>query len=264
MTSFRRWLMEPEVYGCEVDGSERLAAHKIVLQRKALIRDVFREFHEIFLRLDDKYFSGEGKAVELGSGVYPVKESAPQVAATDVVGAPHLDYILDACAMHLPSSSVRAFYLQNVFHHLPFPSRFFAELERTLVPGGGAIIIEPADGVLASFLYPRLFASESYDKEATGWEAEMGGPMSGANQALSHVIFERDADRFSHEHPGLEVVHCDVLGNWLRYLVSGGLNFRPLVPPSAAIVLRGVEWLLKPARRWIGLHKVIVIRKRSA
>lgn len=263
MASFRRWFMEPEVFGCEVDGSERLAAHKAVLQRKALIRDVFREFHELFLRLDRKYFSGDGKVIELGSGVFPVKESSPDVAATDVVEAAHLDYTLDACAMHLPDSSVRAFYLQNVFHHLPFPSRFFAELERTLVPGGGAIIIEPADGVLASFLYPRLFASESYNKAASNWEVEMGGPMSGANQALSYVILERDVARFSREHPGLEIVHRDVLGNWVRYLVSGGLNFRPLMPGFATGLLRGVEWLLKPARRWIGLHKVVVLRKRN-
>ncbi|MDQ3524006.1 MAG: class I SAM-dependent methyltransferase [Chloroflexota bacterium] len=256
--------MEPEVYGCEVDGSERLAAHKTVLQRKALIRDVFVEFHKVLMFLDRTHFSGTGQVIELGAGVYPVKESAPSVIATDVVSAPHLDFPLDACDLDLPDSSVRAFYLQNVFHHLPFPSRFFSELERTLVPGGGAIIIEPADGALASFLYPRLFASEGYDKAALSWEAEIGGPMSGANQALSYVIFDRDADRFTGEHPRLEIVHRDVLGNWVRYLMSGGLNFRPLLPAWSAGLLRGLEWLLKPARRWVGLHKVVVIRKRES
>ena len=256
-------LQEPEVRDCPVDGPERLVAHRRVLDRKPMIRGVFDEFHHLFHALDQRFFRGEGQVIELGAGVYPVRESYPGVVATDVVPAPHLDRTLDAGAMDLPDESVRAFYLQNVFHHFPEPERFFAELERTLVPGGGAILIEPHSGALASVIYPRLFASEGYDKRAPGWSSEVGGPMSGANQALSHLVFDRDIARFESLFPRLEVVHRDVAPNYLRYLVSGGLNFRSLLPGVLTPAVKGVEMLLRPLRGMAGLHRVIVLRKRG-
>jgi SAM-dependent methyltransferase len=255
-------LQEPEVAHCPVDGLARFEAHRAVLRRKRMIRSVFDEFHACFTALDQRHFSGEGLVVELGAGVYPVSETVPGVLATDVVPAPHLDRVLDAGDMALDAGSVRAFYLQNVFHHFPDPAKFFGELQRTLVPGGGAILIEPASGLLASLLYPRLFATEGYDKQARDWETPVGGPMSGANQALSHVVFDRDLARFERDFPGLEIVHRDVLPNWPRYLLSGGLNFRPLVPGFAAPGVRAMEWLLRPLRGVLGLHRVIVLRKR--
>lgn len=262
----RRWidrLQEPEVVGCAVDEASRLVAHRTVLRRKLMIREVFGEFHARFAELDATLLRGSGARIELGAGVYPVRETQPDVVATDVVAAAHLDRALDAEAMDLPAGSVRAFYLQNVFHHFPHPSRFFAELERTLVPGGGAILIEPHSGALAAWLYPRLFASEGYDKHAETWESPIAGPMSGANQALSHLIFDRDLVRFEREHPTLEILHRDVLTNWVRYLLSGGLNFRSLVPTFATPLLRFGERLLAPLRRILGLHRVLVIRKRD-
>jgi SAM-dependent methyltransferase len=256
------WLLEPETRGCPVDGPERLAAHRAVLSRKRMIRDAFHEFHRAFSDLDARFLAGEGATIELGAGVFPVRETIAGVMATDVVEAPGLDRTLDACHLDLPDSSVRSFYLQNVFHHFPRPRDFFRELERTLVPGGGAILIEPAAGPVASLLYPRLFSSEGYDKSAPSWEGRVEGPMSGANQALAYIVFDRDLARFQAEFPELEVVHRDVLGNYLRYLISGGLNFRPLLPGAASPVLALVERIAMPLRRVCGLHRVVVLRKR--
>lgn len=264
MSIITDWLQEPEVAGCPVDGLARFEAHRAVLRRKRMIRSVFEEFHSTFAELDRTYFSGDGQVIELGAGVYPVRETIPDVLATDVVPAPHLDRVLDAGDMDLPDESVRAFYLQNVFHHFPEPDRFFAELERTLVPGGGAILIEPASGPFASWLYPRLFATEGYDKTAQEWNTPIGGPMSGANQALSFVVFDRDRERFQASHPTLELAHFDVLTSWPRYLASGGLNFRSLLPGFMTGSMHVLEHAFSPLRRTLGLHRVIVIRKRIA
>lgn len=257
------YMQEPEVVGCSVDDSARFVAHRKVLQRKLMIRGVFDEFHKTLASLDRQYLSGYGLVIELGAGVYPVRETIPGVAATDVVPAAHLDFVLDAEKMDLGDTSVRSFYLQNVFHHFPKPEKFFEELQRTLVPGGGAILIEPAASPFAAWLYPKLFKSETYDKNAQDWEASISGPMNGANQALSYLVFDRDLNRFEKNNPELEIVYRDVLGNWLRYLLSGGLNFKALFPGFGIWLLRVVEWMFSPLRHIFGLHRVIVIRKRS-
>lgn len=228
-----------------------------------MLRDVFVEFHQGFHRLADRYFKVQGLEVELGAGIAPMRNSYPEVLATDIVATETLDMALDAEAMRLDDQSVRAFYGQNCFHHFPHPERFFTELERTLKIGGGAILIEPFHGPFAAFLYKRLFRSEGFDKHFPSWETPSTGPMNGANQALSYIVFVRDRQAFERKHPGLEIVHQEICGNYLRYLISGGLNFRQLLPDALIPVLKVVEKLLYPVRRLMALHHIVVIRRRS-
>src|SRR5205823_10273459 len=122
---------------------------------------------------------------------------------------------------------------------------------------------EPYHGPVASVVFKRLFASEDFDKRMRGWTSDSEGPMRGANQALSFVVFFRDRDRFEAQLPGLELVHADPLDSYLRYLLSGGLNFRQLAPTFSEPVLRAIERTLRPARRVLALHHVIVLRRRA-
>ncbi len=185
------------------------------------------------------------------------------VLSTDIVAAPDLDFITDAQELGLRTDSVRVVYAQNVFHHLAEPRRFLHELERVLVPGGGAVLLEPYYGPVASFVYKRLFTGEDFDKSVEEWETPMAGPMHGANQALSYVVFVRDRARFGSQFPALEIVHCSTLPNYLRYVVSGGLNFRQLLPDVAITPLRTLEWILRPLRPLLALHQLIVLRKKT-
>jgi len=54
--------------------------------------------------------------------------------------------------------------------------------------------------------------------------------MEGANQALSYIVFKRDVHLFLKKYPQLELVEQKVFSNYLRYLLSGGLNFRQILP----------------------------------
>ncbi|WP_250886163.1 class I SAM-dependent methyltransferase [Pseudomonas brassicacearum] len=228
-----------------------------------MLREVFVEFHHAFHRLADRYFKVEGLEVELGAGIAPMRNSYPEVLATDIVATEKLDRALNAEAMSLDDQSARAFYGQNCFHHFPHPDRFFTELQRTLRIGGGAILIEPFHGPFAAFLYKRLFKSEGFDMHFPSWETPSTGPMNGANQALSYIVFVRDRQAFERKYPGLEIVHQEICGNYLRYLISGGLNFRQLLPDALIPVLKVVEKLLYPLRRVLALHHIVVIRRKS-
>ncbi|WP_204250023.1 class I SAM-dependent methyltransferase [Rhodoferax koreensis] len=263
-----RWLLDrladPSLRGMNVDSTDRLSMHGAMLQRKRMLREVFTEFHHLFERLDRRFLSGTGLRIELGAGVAPMRESYPDVISTDVVAGPHLDRVLDALAMDLPDHSVRVFFGQNCFHHFPDPDRFFDELQRVLTPGGGAVILEPYYGPFAGMLFKRLFRTEGFDKSAPGWQTDASGPMNGANQALSYLVFVRDREAFLRRHPGLEIVHHEVLPNYLKYLLSGGLNFRQLLPDGATGLVEFAQRCLSPMNRWLSLHHVVVIRKRVA
>tara|TARA_B110000259_G_C14024083_1_gene404043 strand:- start:973 stop:1767 length:795 start_codon:yes stop_codon:yes gene_type:complete len=257
-------LRDPLLDGMDVDGMGRFELHRKMLEKKRMLRDVFTEFHHLFKKLDRQFFSGKGAEIELGSGVSPIRDSYPDVLATDIVEALHLDKVLNAEAMDLADNSVRAIYAQNCFHHFPHPDKFLHELERVLIPGGGAILLDPYYGPFASFLFKRLFRTEGFDKSFPLWETPVSGPMNGANQALSYIVFVRDRAEYERKHPTLKIVHEQRLGNYLKYIISGGLNFRQLLPDAMTDVVNVTEKLLWPFNRWLGLHHIIVIRKHGA
>ncbi|MDA1183735.1 MAG: methyltransferase domain-containing protein [Acidobacteria bacterium] len=248
----------------DLDDSARMHVHAEILEQKPILKEVFTEFHTTMLRLDRKHLAQTGgMKIELGAGVFPIKRTFDDVLATDVVASPDTDLVLDALAMDLPDESVHALYGQNCFHHFPDPDRFFKEALRVLKPGGGVVLIDPYHGPLASFVYRRLFTTETFVKDADNWQTDMAGPMVGANQALSYVVFVRGRDEFDRRHGGLDVVEMKPLSSYVRYLLSGGLNFVKLVPDFAAGALKAAEWALRPGLSLLGLHQVIVLKKQS-
>ena len=78
-------LREPLLDGLDVDGEGRLALHRKILKKKRVLREVFTEFHHLFRKLDLEFLSGTGTEIELGAGISPMRDSYPEVLATDVV-----------------------------------------------------------------------------------------------------------------------------------------------------------------------------------
>ena len=263
LTVVRKALGEPRLAGVDLNSGDRMVAHREILGKKAMLREVFCEFHRLCRSLDQIYFSGIGDRIELGSGTGLAKEIYPDVLLSDIVPAAHLNLVLDAERMSLGNNSVRAFYAVNTFHHLSSPDRFLAELLRVLVPGGGCILIEPYYGPGASVFYRALFAAEKFDKTQRAWDTHKSSAdvMTQANQALSYVVFRRDADLLQARYPGLEFVYSQRIHNYLRYFFSGGLNYRQLLPDCAIPFLHLLEWLARPIDHLWALHHVIVLRK---
>lgn len=255
------YLRDSSVKDMNVDGGDRLLIHSQILARKPMLQAVFNSFHHTFESLDRRFLTASGLRVELGAGVAPIRDSYPDVLATDIVHGPHLDRVVNAEEMDFPDRSVRAIFGQNCFHHFPHPDRFFNELLRVLPEGGGCILLEPYYGPAAAFTFKRLFSTEGYDKKFPSWETPVAGPMNGANQALSYIVFKRDRKMFEQKFPQLRIVHEEVCNNYLPYLLSGGLNFRQLWPDGALPLLSGIQGALKPFSRLLGLHHVVVLRK---
>lgn len=258
----RNFLQDPRLNGVDVDSDDLLSIHRKILTEKKMMHDVFAEFYETCVDLDNKFFEGVGKKVEIGAGVSFFKEEFPEIISTDIKMAPNLDMIVDAMNMDFENKSVRAIYGINCFHHFPDPEKFFNELERVLVDGGGCVLIEPYYGHVARRFYKKLFDTETFDMGQAEWKNLDNHVMTGANQALSYIVFVRDLAKFASLNPGLEIVYQEPLSNYLRYLFSGGLNFRSLVPGWMSPIIKAKEFLLFPFAKVFALHHVIVIKKK--
>jgi SAM-dependent methyltransferase len=256
-------LADPRMASVDLESGGRIDVHRRILNEKRMLREVFEEMYGLCAALDQKYFWADGERVELGAGASLIKDFFPTTIVSDIEPAAHLDLVADAEALPLGAASVRAFYALDCFHHMKRPEDFFAELDRTLAPGGGCVLIEPYHGPVARLLFKRLFTSEGFDPSQPLWSASdrAMGSMRGANQALSQIVFSRDRRIFSARYPRLRVIVERPLTHYLRYLASGGLNFRPLLPSRAAPLLRALEWALQPLNRVLALHHVIVLRK---
>ena len=86
--------------------------------------------------------------------------------------------------------------------------------------------------------------------------------MSGANGALPWIVFQRDRTKFEGEFPKLEIRTVRPFMPF-RYLVSGGVSMRPLMPEAMYPVWGAVEAALAPwPRAWPMFALVHVARRK--
>jgi len=246
------------------DSVDLLKVHAEIIKNKTLLHNVFQEFYDLCIRMDISYFKGTGKVVELGAGVSFIKTKYPYITTSDIKNYQGVDLVVDSQNMLFEDNEVHAFYGINCFHHFAEPRKFFNELKRILPSGGGVVLIEPYYGFFSNILYKRVHEDEFYDKQQQLWETGHNANqfMTGANQALSYLIFVRDRKDFEREFPELEIVYTAVINNYVRYLVSGGVNFKQLLPSFLERPLKLLEKILTPLNKILGLHHVIVLRKK--
>ena len=212
--------------------------------------------------LDELYFSGLGKQVEIGAGTSLIKELFPEVFTSDIRKNNDLDYTIDAENMNFKNSSIRSILSINCFHHLSNPKIFFKELNRVLSKGGGCILIEPYYGIFARWFFSNLHDTEYFDIKQLDWKQD-SNIMTKANQALSYIVFIRDKKKFSIEFPDLEIIHQEVVNNTFSHIFSGGLNFKQLIPNKIFFLVKWLDYITKPISSILGLHHIIVIKKKS-
>jgi len=263
MSWLRTWLTDPLVEAYDVDSPEFSIAHRQVVKRKLILRRLFENFYHECRAMDVRFFGNcPGRRLEIGSGAGIISDTYPDVITSDIKPLPFIDIVLAAEKLPFADNSLRAIYGINVFHHLPLPREFFKEILRVVHPGGGVIFIEPFYGPLASYVFKNLHKTEGFEPDAPNWEAqESTGPFSNANQALSYIVFKRDRSQFDQEFPELGLVF-ERPHTHLWYILSGGVNFRQLLPDSFTRLARFSENLLSPLNSWIALQQTIVLRKR--
>lgn len=200
--------------------------HNLILGKqslKSLYSEFYNKYVDCIARCPD-----EGNLLEIGSGAGFLNKIVDNVITSDIIPYKTVDLVMDACRMPFPDDSIRTVFMLNTLHHIPNVKSFFPEISRCLVPNGRLLIIDQYHGCLSKWIYTYLH-HEHYDPNAIDWEFESSGPVSGANGALSWIIFFRDRKRFEQLYPSLKINRITPHTPF-RYWLSGGLKKWNLLP----------------------------------
>lgn len=255
-------LGEPLSRGLDLDSAGATAVHARLLREKPFLRRLYGRYYAEFARADRE--APPGPRVEIGSGAGFLAEVVPGVVRVDVRRGAEVDVVASALALPFAPRSIGAVFMLNVLHHLADAGAFFAELERALVPGGRAVLIEPFVSPLSRLVY-RFAHHEPFDPGARVWGAAGGGAMTAANDALPWIVFCRDRARFEERFPGLGIAavrpHTLAL-----YALSGGFSYRSLAPAALFPAIAAAEDLacgLRGARFFASMMTVELVSRAA-
>ena len=242
------------------DDESRLKFHKKILLSKPILKSLFTDMNFFTQTQIDKHIQTELlRALEIGSGVHPFTSEICEVITSDLAFNPDLNLVVDAQNLCIKQNSLDLVVGQFVFHHFSDPVGALNELNKVLTKGGLLVLIEPANTFLGRILFPIMHKSEYYDTMAD-WKNQSRGTMENANQALSYIYFNRDKELFIQKFQDFEILEDSLLIPFgLRYIASGGLNFRQLLPD---FMFKTVLKLLDTLFESLAVHWIIVLRKR--
>jgi SAM-dependent methyltransferase len=206
--------------------------------------------------------SGPGRVLELGSGAGFLSQYIPRLITSDLFPCPGITCVLDGQRLPLADGSLRAIVMVDVLHHLPRVRLFVHEAARCIRPGGVIAMIEPWNTPSAKWVYRHLH-SEPFETEAPTWEFPAQGPLSGANMALPWIILRRDRAQFEREFPAWKIRQLRAFMP-LRYLLSGGVGFKNLMPSFTFPFWRGVEKCLSPLNDRLGMFVFAVLERQAS
>lgn len=241
----------------DLDDPSTSDVHRGIIKKKYFLKRVYVDFYEEFKKLifDDII---DGTVVELGSGGGFIKEIMPGVITSDVNISVPLDIKFSVDNIPFKDGSVSVFLLLNVFHHFSDPLACITEMNRCLKDGGRIIMIEPANTFFKR-LVDNNFHYESFGFKG-GWHAQRGGPLTCSNQALPWIIFSRDRALFEKKFPGLKIKNITLHNNF-RYVISGGLTYRQLLPSCMYGAVRMFEKSVSGLRNYLGYFQTIELKK---
>lgn len=239
-----------------LDDPNATLAHRDIILQKPYLKRLYLDWYSVFIDRS-KEMKG-GAYLEIGSGGGFLKEVFPEVITSDILDLPNVDKVFSAEKMPFEGNSLASIMMLNVFHHIPKPYLFLNEAQRTLVKGGKIIMIEPANSNLGRFIYKR-FHHEPFDEKG-GREIEAGNPLSNSNQALPYIYFERDLVQFKKDYPQLKISSIRYHSPF-SYVISGGVSRSAMLPYFMYNFMKGIEWILSPFSKQLGLFCTIEIEK---
>ncbi len=249
-----RLLHHPLTRGLDIDAPETTHLRRQIVCEKRFLRRLYEDW---YAALRAAVPAGPGAVLELGSGGGFLREVIPDLVTSDVFPVPGVDQVVDAHELPFEDGALRAVLMTNVLHHLADVRRFFREAARCVRPGGVMALVEPWNTPWSRFVY-RHFHYEPFDPATASWTFPATGPLSGANNALPWILFARDRERFLAEFPQWRIETVRPIMPF-RYLLSGGVGFRSLMPGWTYPACKAFEACLSPWRNYLAMFAHVVL-----
>ncbi len=254
LATLKTWLEHPLTRGLDLDDPRTTDLRRRIVREKVFLRRIYEEWYEAIAA---NIPAGDAPVLELGSGAGFLREYVRGLITSDVFPCPGAERVLDAHELPFSDGALRGIVMTNVFHHLSRVRRFLSEAGRCVQQGGVLVMVEPWMTAWSRFVY-RYLHHEPFDTETADWEFATSGPLSGANGALPWIVFQRDRAVFERDFPAWRVRLLRPMMP-LRYLLSGGVSLRGLMPGGSFGFWRGCERLLTPWMEYLAMFALIVL-----
>lgn len=255
--SLRSVLAHPLTKGLDLDDPKTTDLRLQIIQGKPFLRRIYDDWYRMILA---RIPAGEGMILELGSGAGYFREFVPETIQSEVFLCRNVHLVADARRLPFAKCSLKSIVMTDVFHHIPNAEDFLREAARCLRPGGHIVMVEPWVSPWSKLIYRHLH-HEPFLPAAESWEIPSSGPLSGANGALPWIVFIRDRARLAAIFPELHVESIEPMMPF-RYLVSGGVSMRSLMPAMFYGAWTGLESLLSPWNKALSMFTLIDVRRQ--
>ena len=219
----------------------------------------------------NKFIKESDNGIEVGSGAGFSKDfiKNKNFKLTDLGNDEHLDYKnIDAQNTGFKTDSLNFVIASNMIHHIPYPIKFFKEINRILKNGGRLIIFESYCSIFFQ-LATMIMKHEGFDFTLNVWDEEE--PKSDeknawhGNIAVPHLIFD-DRSRFNKEIGNLFEIEYEELTECLIFINSGGVTSKTAFIPMNNFFLNILDYidkvLIKFFPKFFCMGRRIVLKKK--
>ncbi len=254
----KTFLAHPLTCGLDIDHPSTTERRRQIIQEKRFLKKIYQEWYAV---ISTAIPDSKEPVLELGSGAGFLSDVIPDLITSEIFFQPSIRVVSDGQQLPFANDSLRGIVMIDVLHHLPRCRSFFKEAVRCVRPGGCVVMLEPWVTAWSRLVYSKLH-HEPFRSSANEWQFPSSGPLSGANGALPWIIFERDRAQFEREFPEFKIEYVELTMPF-RYLVSGGVSMRGLMPGWTFGLWRWLENRLCSQLSKLAMFAYIVLRKGS-
>jgi SAM-dependent methyltransferase len=250
-------LSHPLLRGLDLDDPRTTDLRRRVIRENDFLFRIYQQWYDA---LSNELPECTGAVLEIGSGGGFLRDSIPHLITSEVFFCSHVEVIANGQNLPFGQGALRGIVMTNVFHHIPDVHAFLKEAGRCIIHGGVLTMIEPWVTSWSTFVYSRLH-HEPFMPDAPSWQlSSHGSPLSMANGALPWIVFQRDSSILKRDFPEWRLDRIQPMMPF-RYLVSGGVSMRPLMPSWSWGFWDKLERLLTPVMSTWGMFAHITLRR---
>ena len=212
----------------------------------------------------------KGLEVGAGAGFSKIFTKNKSILISDFSNDTHLDIKnLDAQNTKLKSKSFDYIIAANMIHHLPYPMKFFKEMNRILKKNGKLIIFEPNCSILLQVIM-LITRHEEIDFTKNVWNVKSScinnnHPWNG-NNAIPDLIFDNKI-KFKKEFKKKFKIIYEDFSECFTFLNSGGVYSKNFYIPLNSFLLNIIflieNLIIKIFPKIFALGRKIVLTKTN-